>query len=129
MKGTGASYLYVSLPSELTSSPQNVIVCYVQSIPTTFSLLCGFNGPLFPMWNVTGLPMGQIETLSRGESIDGYLSYPQPSASIARLNVDLTSRMQVIEGTCFQCVLDVVGGAVLSEKGCITVVGGLAACI
>ena len=63
MKGTGASYLYIFLHSELTSFPQNVIVCDVQSIPTTFSLSCGFNGPLFPMWNVTGLSMGQIETL------------------------------------------------------------------
>ena len=121
--------LCIFLPSEFTSSPQNVIVCDVQSIPTTFSLSCEFVGPLFPLWNVSRLAMGQIETLSRGQSVDGYLSYPQPSASIAMLNVDLTSRMQVIEETCFQCVLDVVGGAVLSEKGCITVVGGLAACI
>ena len=72
--------------------------------------------------------MGQIEILSRGQSVDGYLSYPQPSASIARLNVDLTSSMKLIGGTCFQCVLDLIGGAVLSEKGCITVVGGLPAC-
>lgn len=69
--------------------------------------------------------MGQIETLSRGESVDGYLSYPQPSASTAMLNVDLTSSMQVTEGTCFQCVLDVVGGAIVSEKSCVTIIGKL----
>ena len=120
--------LYIFLPSEFTFSPQNVIVCDVQSIPTTFSLSCGFTAPVFPLWNVTGLAMGQIEVLSRGQSVDGYLSYPQSSVSIARLNVDLTSSRQVIEGTCFQCVLDLVGGAILSEKGCITVVGGLPAC-
>ena len=103
-------------------------VCDDESIPTTFSLSCGFNGPVFPLWNVTGLSMGRSKTLSRGKSVDGYLSYPQPSASFARLNVDLTSRMQVIEGTCFQCVLDLIGGRIVSEKGCIRVVGGLLAC-
>ena len=119
--------LCIFLPSEFTSSPQNVTVCDAESIPTTFSLLCGFSGPVFPIWNVTGLSMGQFVTLSCGQSVDGYLSYPQPSASIARLNVNVTSRMQVIEGTCFQCVLDVVGVRIVSEKGCITVVGGLPA--
>ena len=97
MKGTHASYLVYYLPSEFTSSPENVTVCDDESIPTTFSLSCGFNGPVFPLWNVTGLSMGRSETLSRGQSVDGYLSYPQPSASIARLNVDLTSSMQVIK--------------------------------
>ena len=121
--------LYIFLPSEFTSSPQNVIVCDDESMPTTFSLACGFSGAVFPLWNVTGLSLGQIEILSRGQSVDGYLSYPQPSASIARLNVDLTSSVQVIEGTCFQCVLDLIGGAVVSEKGCIRVVGVLAACV
>ena len=99
--------------------------CEIESIPATFTLSCGFSGPVFPMWNVTGLSSGQSETLSRGQSVDGYLSYPQPSASIAQLIVDRTSSMQVTEGTCFQCVLDVVGGAVLSEKGCVTVIGKL----
>ena len=72
--------------------------------------------------------MGGSATLFRGQSVDGYLTYPQPSLDIARLNVDLTS-MQVVNGTCFQCELDMTGGNVVSERGCVTVVGELSACI
>ena len=81
--------LYIFLPSEFTSSTENVTVCGDESIPTTFSLSCGFSGPVFPIWNVSGLLMGQFETLVRGQSVGMYLTYPQPSANIARLNVDL----------------------------------------
>lgn len=113
--------------SEFISSPENVYVCDAQSIPTTFHLSCEFTGPSFPLWNVTGLLTHQFETLSRGQSVGGYLAYPQPSGSTASLNVGLSSSMEVVIGTCFQCVLDLVGGRVASGKGCITVVGRLPA--
>ena len=113
--------------SDFTSSPENVSVCDAQTISNSFSLSCGFTGPAFPLWNVSGLSTHQFETLSRGQSVGGYLTYPQPSGSTASLNVDLSSSMEVVIGTCFQCVLDLVGGRVTSGKGCITVVGRLPA--
>ena len=96
--------LYIFLHSEFTSSPENVTVCDDESIHTSFTLFCEFSGPVFPVWNVTGLSIGEFQTLFRGESVDWYLTYPQSSESIARLNVDLTSSVQVTVGTCFQCV-------------------------
>ena len=120
-------FTYTFSLSEFTSSPENVYVCEAQSIPTTFHLSCEFTGPSFPLWNVTGLSTHQFETLSRGESVGGYLTYPQPSMSTASLNIDLSSSMEVVMGTCFQCVLDLVGSRVVSEKGCVTVVGRLPA--
>ena len=69
--------------------------------------------------------MGQVELLSAGGSRDGYLTYPPPTTNVARLNVDLSTRMEVIGGTCFQCVFIMIGGSVVSENGCITLVGEL----
>ena len=73
--------------------------------------------------------MGQVELISPGETRDGYLTYPQPTTNVARLNVDLSTSMEVIGGTCFRCVLIMIGGSVFSENGCITLVGELPTCI
>lgn len=73
--------------------------------------------------------MGQFRTLLHGQSVGGYLSYPQPSDGVARLNVNLSSSIEVTVDTCFQCVLDIAGGRIVSEKGCVTVEGGLPAFI
>jgi len=105
-----------------------VPVCDVQSIPMTFSLSCVFTGATVPSWNVTGLSMGGFELISEGESVDGYLTYPSISGTTARLNVNLATSMQVVTGTCFQCVLNLVGEDPVSGKGCVTVVGKLSAC-
>ena len=69
--------------------------------------------------------MGQEEVLSAGVTRDGYLTYPQPTTNVARLNVDLSTSMEVIGGTCFRCVFNILGGSVFSENGCITLVGEL----
>ena len=60
-----------------------------------------------------------------GATTDGYLTYPHPTTNVARLNVDLSTSMEVIGGTCFQCVFIMIGGPVFSESGCITLVGEL----
>lgn len=112
-------------PSEFISSPENVTVCDPESIPTTFSVSCGYNSfQVSPIWNITGLSAGQFVTLARGQSFGGYLSYTQATAEEARLNIALSSNMmQVNVGTCFQCVLDLLNGRIASEKGCIAITG------
>ena len=50
-----------------------------------------------------------------------FLSYTQATAAEATLDVSMN--VAVSEGTCFQCTVDIIGGRVSSEKGCVTSVG------